>query len=295
VVVLNAVLGVVQESKAEKALAALKELSKPYSKVKRSGEVKQIKSEEIVPGDIVLIEAGDYVPADMRLIESASLRIEEAALTGESVPVEKSVAAIEKPDLVIGDRINMGFMGSVVTYGRGMGVVTGTGMNTEVGKIAGYLTKHEAEDTPLQKKLGEMGKYLSVAVVIIAVIIFLTGVLRGKPFTDMFLTAISLAVAAIPEGLPAIVTIVLAIGVQKMSKRNAIIRKLPAVETLGGTEIICSDKTGTLTQNKMTVQELYLGNKFFDADDIKPNESDLGSIILPVNINSPVGAHIPLN
>jgi len=276
VVVLNDVLGVIQESKAEKALAALKELSKPYSKVKRAGEVKQIKSEEIVPGDIVLIEAGDYVPADMRLIESASLRIEEAALTGESVPVEKSVGVIEKPDLVIGDRINMGFMGSVVTYGRGMGVVTGTGMNTEVGKIAGYLSEHEEEDTPLQKKLAEMGKYLSVAVIIISIIIFLTGVLRGKPIADMFLTAISLAVAAIPEGLPAIVTIVLAIGVQKMSKNNAIIRKLPAVETLGGTEIICSDKTGTLTQNKMTVKELYLGNKFFDADDIKPDEKDLG-------------------
>jgi len=279
VVVLNAVLGVIQESKAEKSLEALKSMSKPYAKVKRAGEIKQIKTEEIVPGDIVLIEAGDYVPADMRLIETASLKIEEAALTGESVPVEKCVDVIDKPDVVIGDRKNMAFLGSSVVYGRGLGVVTGTGMNTEVGKIAGYITGGEGEETPLQKKLSEMGKYLSAGVIIIAAVIFFAGTLQGRPYLEMFLTSVSLAVAAIPEGLPAIVTIVLAIGVQKMSRKNAIIRKLPAVETLGSTEIICSDKTGTLTLNKMTVKELYLGGNLLSAEDIPDSTKDLDTFI----------------
>jgi len=279
VVILNAVLGIVQESKAEKALAALKQMSKPFAKVRRGGEVKQIKTEDIVPGDIVIIEAGDYIPADMRLIDSASLKIEEAALTGESVPVEKFIEAIDKEDLVIGDRRNMAYLGSSVTYGRGIGVVTGTGMNTEVGKIAGYIAGDNVEETPLQKKLSEMGKYLSIGVVIIAVIIFIAGALQGRPYLEMFLTSVSLAVAAIPEGLPAIVTIVLAIGVQKMAKRNAIIRKLPAVETLGSTEIICSDKTGTLTQNKMTVKEIYFGQQVYNADSIPANADDLGIFI----------------
>lgn len=275
VVVLNAVLGVIQESKAEKALEALKSMSKPYAKVKRNGMVAQIKSEEIVPGDIVLIEAGDFVPADMRLIDTASLKIEEAALTGESVPVEKSSAKIDKADIVIGDRKNMAYSGSSVTYGRGVGLVTATGMNTEVGKIAGYITTGETEETPLQKKLEEMGKYLSVGIVAIAVIVFFAGVLQKRDYFEMFLTAVSLAVAAIPEGLPAIVTIVLAFGVQKMSRRNAIIRKLPAVETLGSTEIICSDKTGTLTQNKMTVKEVYFDGKTASSSDIQTDESSL--------------------
>jgi len=256
VVFINAFVGIIQENKAEKALAALEKMSAPFARVKRNGIVQSIKSEDIVPGDIVLIEAGDYIPADMRLIESASLKIEEASLTGESVPVEKTVNVIEKKETVIGDRQNMAYSGSSVTYGRGAGIVTATGMDTETGRIAEYLAEQDFEQTPLQKKLVIMGKYMSIAVVFIAIVIFLTGILQGRNYFEMFLTAVSLAVAAIPEGLPAIVTIVLAIGVQKMSSRNAIIRKLPAVETLGSTEIICSDKTGTLTQNKMAVKQL---------------------------------------
>lgn len=281
VVVLNAVLGVVQESKAEKALEALKNMSKPFAKVKRGGQVVHIKSEEIVPGDIVLIEAGDFVPADMRLTEVASLKIEEAALTGESVPAEKSTECIDKDDIALGDRKNMAYLGSSVTYGRGTGVVTATGMKTEVGKIAGYLAQGDTEETPLQKKLAELGKILSIGVIVIAVIVFLAGILQGRDYLEMFLTAVSLAVAAIPEGLPAIVTILLAMGVQKMSGRNAIIRKLPAVETLGSTEIICSDKTGTLTQNKMTVRELYADGKSIPAGDA---EAHIEELELPIQI-----------
>lgn len=284
VVVINAVLGVIQESKAEKALAALKKLSSPYSKIKRNGEVKLIKSEDIVPGDIALLEAGDYVPADIRLMESANLKIEEAALTGESVPVEKITDAIDKPDIVLGDRRNMAYLGSSVTYGRGSGIVIGTGMDTEVGKIAGYISSHKAEDTPLQKKLGELGKYLSIAVVIISIIIFTAGVLQGRSYFEMFLTSVSLAVAAIPEGLPAIVTIVLALGVQKMSRKNAIIRKLPAVETLGSTQIICSDKTGTLTQNKMTVKEYFLDNSLSKSEEAIKEDQGLGIFMQVLNL-----------
>ncbi|MDD5603554.1 MAG: HAD-IC family P-type ATPase, partial [Eubacteriales bacterium] len=263
VVVLNAVLGVLQENKAEKALEALKKMSSPYARVLRGGEVSSIKSEDIVPGDVILMEAGDFVPADIRLTESASLKIEEAALTGESVPSEKDALAVTEDKSVVGDRINMAFLSSSVTYGRGRGIAIATGMDTEVGKIAGMLSKSEAEETPLQKKLAELGKYLSIIVVAVSVIIFITGVLQKRDYFEMFLTAVSLSVAAIPEGLPAIVTIVLALGVQKMAKRNAIIRKLPAVETLGSTEIICSDKTGTLTQNKMTVKEIYINDTVF--------------------------------
>jgi len=258
VVVINAVLGVAQESKAEKALAALKKMAAPYAKVKRDGNIQDVPTAELVPGDIVILEAGDYVPADLRLLQCASLKIEEAALTGESVPVEKETQALANPDLVIGDRVNMAFSGSSVTYGRGMGVVTATGMNTEVGKIAGHLSRSEVQETPLQKKLGEMSKYLSVGVILISVVIFAVGILRGRETFEMLLTAISLAVAAIPEGLPAVITIVLAFGVQRMARRNAIVRKLSAVETLGSTDIICSDKTGTLTQNKMTVKEFFI-------------------------------------
>ncbi len=275
VVIINAVLGVVQENKAEKALAALKKMSSPYAKVKRDDEVRQIESENLVPGDIVLLEAGDYVPADMRLLQSASLKIEEAALTGESVPVEKIVGKIEKADIVIGDRRNMAYSGSSITYGRGLGVVTATGMNTEVGKIAGHISGNDAQETPLQKKLGEMTKYLTIAIIGISIVIFFTGILQGRNYLEMFLTAISLAVAAIPEGLPAVITIVLAIGVQKMSKRNAIIRKLSAVETLGSTEIICSDKTGTLTQNKMTVKEAYLDGVIKKAEELTSDDSSM--------------------
>jgi P-type Ca2+ transporter type 2C len=267
VVIINAVLGVVQESKAEKALAALKKMSSPHVMVKRDGNVKQVNTEDIIPGDIVLIEAGDYIPADMRLLQSSSLKIEEAALTGESVPAEKITSKIDKSEIVIGDRRNMAYSGSSVTYGRGMGVVTATGMNTEVGKIAGHISNTESSQTPLQKKLAEMSKYLTVGIIAISVAIFLAGVLQGRNYFEMFLTAVSLAVAAIPEGLPAVVTIVLAMGVQKMAKKNSIVRKLSAVETLGSTEIICSDKTGTLTQNKMTVKEVYLDGKLHSAQE----------------------------
>lgn len=267
VVVINAVLGVMQESKAEKALAALKKMSSPHVKVKRGGAVKQANTEEVMLGDIILLEAGDYVPADMRLLQCASLKIEEAALTGESVPAEKITQPIDKEDIVIGDRRNMAYSGSSVTYGRGTGVVTAIGMGTEVGKIAGHLSNSESQETPLQKKLAEMSKYLTIGIVAISVVIFMAGVLQGRNYFEMFLTAVSLAVAAIPEGLPAVITIVLAIGVQKMARRNSIVRKLSAVETLGSTEIICSDKTGTLTQNKMTVKEVYLDERVISADD----------------------------
>ncbi|KUO65756.1 MAG: ATPase [Gracilibacter sp. BRH_c7a] len=270
VVLLNAVLGVFQENKAEKALAALKMMSSPYSKVQRDGNVELIKSSEIVPGDLVLLEAGDYVPADMRLIESYNLKVEEAALTGESVPVEKITEQIQETDIVIGDRINMAYLGSSITYGRGTGIVTATGMATEVGKIAGYISKETVEQTPLQKKLTEMSKFLTIGIIVICIVIFSVGILQGNAYFEMFLTAVSLAVAAIPEGLPAVVTIVLALGVQRMARRNAIIRRLPAVETLGSTEIICSDKTGTLTQNKMTVKQVYINSSLISGQEFTP-------------------------
>ena len=267
VVVINAVLGVVQESKAEAAIEALQEIAAATSKVMRDGRIETLRSEELVPGDIVLLEAGDAVPADGRIIESASLKIEEAALTGESVPVNKFIDFLtlgEAKDVPLGDRKNMMYMGSTVVYGRGKAVVTGTGMNTEMGKIAGALAQAEDEQTPLQIKLAQLSKALTALVIGICVIIFGVGLFRaagsdagitGTTLLDTFMVAVSLAVAAIPEGLAAVVTIVLSIGVTNMSRKNAIIRKLTAVETLGCTQIICSDKTGTLTQNKMTVVE----------------------------------------
>ena len=267
VVIINAVLGVVQESKAEAAIEALQEIAAVTSKVMRDGKMVILKSEELVPGDIVLLEAGDAVPADGRIIESASLKIEEAALTGESVPVNKFIDLLElggAKDVPLGDRKNMMYMGSAVVYGRGKAVVTGTGMNTEMGKIAGALAQAKEEETPLQIKLGQLSKFLTALVLGICAIIFGVGLFRaagtaagiaGTTMLDTFMVAVSLAVAAIPEGLAAVVTIVLSIGVTNMSHKNAIIRKLTAVETLGCTQIICSDKTGTLTQNKMTVVE----------------------------------------
>ena len=265
VVVVNAVLGVVQESKAEEALAALQEMSAAQSKVIRDGQVVTVPSSELVVGDIVVLEAGDSVPADCRIIESASMKIEEAALTGESVPANKIEAELElvagAEDIPLGDRKNMCYMGSTVVYGRGRAVVVATGMNTEMGKIADALTQGEEEETPLQKKLDELSKILSVICIVICALVFVvTWLKHGMGFfsdtslvLNTFMVAVSLAVAAIPEGLAAVVTIVLSIGVTKMSQHNAIIRKLSAVETLGCTQIICSDKTGTLTQNKMTV------------------------------------------
>ncbi len=270
VVILNAILGVVQESKAEKAIEALQEMAAATSKVERDGKVMQIKSEDLVVGDVILLEAGDAVPADARIIESASLKIEEAALTGESVPVNKFIDIIylkdSEKDVPLGDRKNMMYMGSSVVYGRGKAVVTATGMDTEMGKIAGALAEAQDGQTPLQKKLAQLSKILSVIVIGICAVIFAIGIIRelvlGNPIgleflLDTFMIAVSLAVAAIPEGLAAVVTVVLSIGVTNMSKKNAIIRKLTAVETLGCAQIICSDKTGTLTQNKMTVVEHY--------------------------------------
>ncbi|MGI6025219.1 MAG: cation-translocating P-type ATPase, partial [Pediococcus parvulus] len=273
VVVLNAIFGVFQETKAEEAIAALKELSAPQAHVKRNGKVETIKSEDVVPGDIVLLEAGDIIPADLRLIESAGLKMEEAALTGESVPVEKQIAALKDSKLPIGDQTNMAFMNSNVTYGRGSGVVVGTGMHTEVGQIADMINNAEETTTPLQHNLTQLSKVLTGLILVIAAIVFVVGMIRGnESLINMLLTAISLAVAAIPEGLPAIVTITLALGTQRMAKRHAIIRKLPAVETLGGTQIIASDKTGTLTQNKMTVEKVFVNNQLKDTADVDPKD-----------------------
>ncbi len=266
VVIVNSVLGVVQENKAERAIAALQEIAAATSKVMRSGHQLIVKSDEIVPGDIIILEAGDSVPADERIIESSSMKIEEASLTGESVPVNKIVKILNlgsERDIPLGDRKNMVYMGSTVVYGRGKAVVCGTGMNTEMGKIASALTNAKDEETPLQIKLNQLSKILSILVLAICAIIFAVDILRyypnisGERLLDTFMVAVSLAVAAIPEGLAAVVTIVLSIGVTNMSKRNAVIRKLTAVETLGCTQVICSDKTGTLTQNKMTVVEHF--------------------------------------
>ena len=263
VVLINAVLGVVQESKAEQAIAALQEIAAATSKVLRNGKQVTLRSEELVPGDVIVLEAGDSVPADARLLEAASLKVEEAALTGESTAVSKITDALSldgAKDIPLGDRKNMVYMGSTVAYGRGRAVVTATGMDTEMGRIAGALTAAKDEQTPLQQKLGQLSRILSVLVLLICAVIFAVSLLRagrisGNVILSTFMVAVSLAVAAIPEGLAAVVTIVLSMGVSKMSARNAIIRKLTAVETLGCTQIICSDKTGTLTQNKMTVVE----------------------------------------
>jgi len=262
VVVLNAVMGVVQESKAEKAIDALKEMTSATSKVLRNGYVANVKSEDLVVGDVILLEAGDSVPADARIIECASMKVEEAALTGESVPVIKDSAVLPEGEVALGDRVNMLYMGSSVVYGRGKAIVCETGMNTEMGKIADALTQAQDEATPLQRKLGELSRILTFIVLGICVLMFGAGIIKEGGFTlegtvNTFMLAVSLAVAAIPEGLAAVVTIVLSIGVTKMSKRRAVIRRLTAVETLGCTQVICSDKTGTLTQNKMTVVKSY--------------------------------------
>jgi Ca2+-transporting ATPase len=256
IVILNAVLGFSQEFRAEKAMAALKQLAVPTIKVRRDGHVVEISARELVPGDVVLLETGVLVPADGRLLESANLRVEEAALTGESEPVEKHVHALDKPNLPVGDRRNMVFMGTAVAYGRGVAVITATGMNTELGRIAELIQTVEREPTPLQWRLEQLGRGLAVAALVIVAVVFVLGLLRGEDWQLMLLTAISMAVAAVPEGLPAVVTIALALGAQRMLKRQALIRKLPAVETLGSVTVICSDKTGTLTENRMTVTVL---------------------------------------
>lgn len=267
VVVINAIMGVFQESKAEEAIDALQQMSSPEAHVRRNGQIQVLKSTELVPGDIVLLEAGDVVPADMRLIEANSLQAEEAALTGESVPTEKNTASLEG-EAGIGDRSNMVFSSTNVTYGRGVGVVVGTGMDTEVGHIAAMLEATEAQKTPLQKDQEELGKFLTYLIIGVAVITFLVGtIFQGIAWDQMLLVAVSLAVAAIPEGLPAITTIILSIGTQNMAARNALIRSLPAVETLGSTQIIGSDKTGTLTVNKMTIEKVYYDGQVHDAEE----------------------------
>ena len=257
IVILNAVMGVYQEGKAEKALESLKNMSAPHARVIRNGKEEIIDAADLVPGDIIKLEAGDFVPADARLLHSVSLKSEESALTGESVPSEKDAEAKVNEKAPIGDRSNMVFSGCSITYGTALAVVTATGMNTEMGKIANLLDNEESTQTPLQQKLAQLGKYLGIMALVACAIIFIVGLVNGIPVLEIFMTAVSLAVSAIPEGLPAIVTIVLSIGVQRMVKKNALIRKLPAVETLGGASVICSDKTGTLTQNRMTLTKAY--------------------------------------
>lgn len=273
VVILNACFGVYQEGKVEQAIEALKDMSSPHAKVRRNGQVIEIDAKELVPGDIVILEAGDVVPADLRLIEINSLKVEEAALTGESVPVEKSLTLEVFPDATIGERYNMAYQNSNVTYGRATGVVVSTGMNTEVGHIAKMLKNTDKVDTPLKQNLNHLSKVLSYIILIIAIITFVVGVfVQKQPPVTGLLTAVALAVAAIPEGLPAIVTVVLSLGTQSLAKQKAIVRKLPAVETLGSTEIICSDKTGTLTLNQMTVENLFYNQETFDRNNIINNQ-----------------------
>src|ERR1700741_855729 len=282
IVVLNAIVGVIQESKAEQALAALKKMAAPNAQVIRDGHQLTVPGRELVPGDIVAREAGNYVPADMRLVSSVNLKVEEASLTGESVPVEKNAAAVLDQEIPLGDRRNSAFMSTMVTYGRGRGLVTGTGMNTQIGMIAEMIQSYEDEDTPLEQKLQELGKVLGTACIAICAVVLIYGLFRDTRLTEvfslglmsylqaeqkdiinLFMTAVSLAIAAVPEGLPAIVTICLALGMQQMIKKNALIRKLPAVETLGCATVICSDKTGPLTQNQMTgVQGWTAGKRF---------------------------------
>ncbi len=274
VVIVNAIIGVSQEAKAEKSLEALQKLTDHAAKVIRNENITVISAKELVPGDIVVLDTGDYIPADLRVIEAVNLKAQESSLTGESVPVEKNIEKIENNEVGIGDRVNMLFSSSLVTYGRGKGIVVETGMTTEVGKIAGMINDVEKQETPLQTKLNKLGKTLGIVALAICVFIFIVGLIQGKEPIGMFMTAVSLAVAAIPEGLAAVSTIVLAIGVQKMVKKNAIVKRLPAVETLGSATVICSDKTGTLTQNKMTVKKIFWNDAIRDLDNIGENEID---------------------
>ena len=265
IVILNAVLGVVQERRAEEALAALKKMASPEADVLRGGHRKAVPAREVVPGDIVFLEAGNFVPADVRLIETVNLRVDEAALTGESVPVSKKAQLHLEPDASLGDRKTMAYTGTMVTYGRGVGVVVSTGMNSEIGQIAEMLQTVEDEETPLQAKLDRFGRTLGWAALAICGVIFVEGMITGTAPLEMFIIAVSLAIAAVPEGLPAVVTITLALGMQEMIERNALIRKLSSVETLGSTTIICSDKTGTLTQNEMTVTQVAVDGEFLEV------------------------------
>ncbi len=266
IVVLNAIMGVIQETKAEKSIEALQKMTPRKSKVIREGKTEEINAEDLVPGDIVILEAGSYVPADSRIIEAHNLKIEESSLTGETEAVTKDAEMICKKDVPLGDRLNMAYMSTIIVNGHGTAIVTDIGMNTKVGQIANMIIENEAPETPIQKKLGQVGKTLGIVCLVICFVIFLIGLIKNIEPMEMFMTAVGLAVAAIPEGLPAIVTIVLSIGVTKMAKKNSIIRKLPAVETLGSSNVICSDKTGTLTQNKMKVIEINSKNQDFAAE-----------------------------
>ncbi len=269
IVILNALLGFIQEYRAERAMAALKRMAAPMVKVRRNGQLSTVEARQLVPGDIIQLEAGDAVPADARLIEAANLRVEEASLTGESLPVEKHVETLALEEIPLGDRENMLFMGTAVTYGRGTAVIVETGMRSELGRIAELIQSVSSEPTPLQKRMAGLGRSLALAALVIVAIVFGLGVLRGGELSEMFFTAIALAVAAVPEGLPAVVTISLALGAQRMLRRQALIRKLPAVETLGSVTVICSDKTGTLTENRMTVKVLDVAEHTIHLDDIQ--------------------------
>ncbi|WP_313583260.1 calcium-translocating P-type ATPase, PMCA-type [Lacrimispora sp.] len=265
IVIVNAIIGVNQETKANNALKALKEMSSPQAKVIRNGDIVRLPSDELVTGDVVILDAGDYIPADVRLSESFNLKIDEAALTGESVPVEKNSESILPDDAPLGDRVNSAFMGTVITYGRGKGIVSATGMETQMGNIAAMLNESKEETTPLQKKLDSLGKVLGIVCIAVCAIIFVLGLLQGDELMEIFMVSVSLAVAAIPEGLTVVVTVILAMGMQQMVKSHAIIKRLSAVETLGSTTVICSDKTGTLTQNKMTVVKVFDHEKAYDV------------------------------
>jgi Ca2+-transporting ATPase len=292
IVILNAVIGFIQEYRAEKAMQALKKMAAPSALVMRDGNITKIPAQNLVPGDIVMLEAGNIVPADMRLIEVAHLRIEEAALTGESVPVDKSAEPLYDDSLSLGDRRNMVFKGTIVSYGRGTGVVVSTGMETELGKIAALLQEGEEVKTPLQKRLASFGRRLGLAVIGICAIVFGFGLLRGEDPLVMFLTAVSLAVAAVPEALPAVVTISLALGARKMVKENALVRKLPAVETLGSVTYICSDKTGTLTMNRMSVEEIYLNGqirKRGELDETAVADPLFRTLMIAMSLNNDAG------
>lgn len=298
IVLLNAVLGFVQEYRAEKAMLALKELAVAHCRVVRGGRVADISADDLVPGDLVLLEAGDVVPADLRLVDANALKIEEASLTGESVPSEKDTEPISQPNLPLGDHNNMAFKSTHVTFGKGRGVVVGTGMKTELGRIASLLEVPDVQ-TPLQKRLGELGRKLAILVLIICVVVFLFGLWRGEKAITMLLTAISLAVAAIPEALPSLVSISLAIGARRMARKKALVRNLPAVETLGSVTYICTDKTGTLTENKMTVEMIYAGERVLGKDqwqgqDFAPRERDLLTG-MALNNNISIDAHDKVN
>lgn len=278
VVVLNAIIGVAQENKAEKSLEALQKMSSHAAKVIRDGKLAVVPAKDLVPGDVVILETGDYIPADLRIIEAINLKSQESAMTGESVPVDKSSDTING-EVSLGDRKNILFSSSLITYGRGKGIVVGTGMNTEVGKIAKMIDETDESQTPLQIKLNNLGKTLGIVALLLCAVIFVVGTLYGKEPVHMFMTAVSLAVAAIPEGLAAVSTIVLAIGVQRMVKRNAIVKKLPAVETLGCASVICSDKTGTLTQNKMTVKKIFVNSRVQNIEEIKDKSDELDKLV----------------